>query len=336
LRRLAPKLAPQNASLEVRGADCAQLSGRLTSKQNSFSSNQASEARPPLRAPSNFAVPTAHRAGPHLDDLSASASRTIQLGAGVCPATRRPTLKEIRRNQSETKRTGHEAILGADLKNQSTRQKRFVKAIRRFARAGSESRHFRKEIEMTKTSEILAAYNAAAKFLGEKPVARFADRKTAERRLAAITARLPAIKPAPTAAAKYVCGTCPKCGDSANGITVGRINDRGQEVDEHVGLCHVCGHTFNYDTGRAAKFSNERAATNGAGVSASWQVAEVRAARIARVHLTANGVAYRSVAKAFAALHLPTSQIQKFRLALKAAGALEFAGHKFATTEKAE
>ena len=50
----------------------------------------------------------------------------------------------------------------------------------------------------------------------------------------------------------YAQGTCPKCGDSANGITCGRVIDRksGQVVvDEHKAMCHVCGHEFHYDTG---------------------------------------------------------------------------------------
>ena len=39
------------------------------------------------------------------------------------------------------------------------------------------------------TKELIAAYNAAAKKLGEKPVKRFANRATAEKRTAAIVAR---------------------------------------------------------------------------------------------------------------------------------------------------
>lgn len=45
------------------------------------------------------------------------------------------------------------------------------------------------QITSAKTAELVAAYNAAAAALGEKTVARFADRKSAERRATDILAR---------------------------------------------------------------------------------------------------------------------------------------------------
>lgn len=47
------------------------------------------------------------------------------------------------------------------------------------------------QIPSASAVELVAAYNAAAAKLGEKPVTRFADRKAAERRTAAMLARLP-------------------------------------------------------------------------------------------------------------------------------------------------
>ena len=190
------------------------------------------------------------------------------------------------------------------------------------------------------TPALAAAYNVYAAITGAKPVARFSDKPTAIKRTTAIHAEAAALKPAPkvkpaakrTDLAAYVQGTCPACGDSANGITCGRIVERGGrqvEVDEHRAMCHVCGHEFHYDTGRALK---PRAETGGnaAGVAASWTRPEVAAARAARHAVKVAGCGqFKSVAAAFAALNLPAKLIISTRMALVAGEKVELDGHKF-------
>ena len=196
-------------------------------------------------------------------------------------------------------------------------------------------------------AELVAFYNAHS----DKPVARFSDRKTAERRVAALLAALPAEQPALPAEqpalpaeqpalpdAGYVRGTCPICGATED-ITCGRVVElRGLQhvVDEHHAVCHGCGHEFNYDTGvvirprKPAVSGKDRSAA----IAASWKdaaVAERRAQRHAvRVTDPRGGSGeYPSVRTAFLMLALPLSKHIRFRGQLKAAGSAEFAGYKF-------
>lgn len=186
-----------------------------------------------------------------------------------------------------------------------------------------------KQISAAKTAELVAFYNANCAVVGKKPVSKFADRKTAEKRVAELVASLPKQK---TEGAAYVKGTCPKCGDSANGITCGHVvNLKGKQevVNEHEAMCHVCGHEFNYETGKALR---KAGATNpGAAkqIAASWKDPEVFAARITRNNVKVDGTVYTSVREAFIKLGLPLGQHIKFRMSLKAAGKLEGFGKKW-------
>jgi transcription elongation factor Elf1 len=184
-------------------------------------------------------------------------------------------------------------------------------------------------VSTAKTSELVAFYNAHA----VKPVNKFADRKTAERRVTELLATLkPAAKPA------YVVGTCPNCGATTD-ITCGTVvesHGRQHVTNEHEALCHNCGHEFNYDTGRALK--RRSAAANpdrSAAIAASWKNKDVAARRATRhaVRVTdpSNGQGnYKSVREAFLVLALPLGRHIKFRGALKAAGSAEIQGFKFA------
>ena len=58
------------------------------------------------------------------------------------------------------------------------------------------------EISAAKAAELVAFYNKHCAAHGGKPVAKFADRKTAERRVAELAAKVAAAQPAPKAAAK--------------------------------------------------------------------------------------------------------------------------------------
>ncbi len=208
-------------------------------------------------------------------------------------------------------------------------------------------------------AELVAAFNAlvaeVGSAVGAKPVARFADRKTAIARCEKIErardeivaaraeadAALAASAAIETAKAKtpaaYVRGTCPSCGsgpDSGN-ITRGQGTKSGDIVNEHQAYCHGCGHEFNYDTGRKiTRPSKTSTAAAAALIAASWADPEVRAARLARVGvrvLLADGTTreFHSVAKAFIALGVPTSKIIPLRLRLKADGEFALGSAKF-------
>ena len=209
-------------------------------------------------------------------------------------------------------------------------------------------------------AELVAAFNAlvaeVGSAVGAKPVARFADRKTAIARCEKIErardeivaaraeadAALAASAAIETAKAKtpaaYVRGTCPSCGsgpDSGN-ITCGQGTKSGDIVNEHQAYCHGRGHEFNYDTGRkiTRPSKTSTAAAAAALIAASWADPEVRAARLARVGVRAplaDGTTreFPSVAKAFIALGVPTSKIIPLRLRLKADGEFTLGSAKF-------
>lgn len=195
------------------------------------------------------------------------------------------------------------------------------------------------------TPELVAFWNAHCAAQGKPSIKKFADRKTAETRCGVLRdlveiaeARLAA--PAPQAAT-YTPGTCPKCGDAANGITCGQVKDRksGQVVvNEHQAMCHVCDHEFNYDTGKPLRRASaaKDPAARAAKIAASWAVPEVAAARVTRNGVTftdLSGVrSFRSVCAAFEALGLPMSRHIAFRAQLKAAGALAGFGGDWALT----
>lgn len=194
------------------------------------------------------------------------------------------------------------------------------------------------------TAELVAFYNAKS----ATPVKRFSDRKTAERRVAALLAseqqqnvvkvtaqEISAIARRAMAADNAHELRCPECGDTDN-LTTGEVKIvRGMQhlVNEHIADCHMCGHEWNTETGRPvrkAAASPERSAA----IAASWQdkkVAEARAARHAVEVVTPDGkkIWHSSVRHAFLVWSLPLGQHIKFRGQLKAAGKADFGGYKF-------
>ena len=168
------------------------------------------------------------------------------------------------------------------------------------------------------TTELVTFYNQHA----TKPITKFADRKTAERRVADL---LISLDNTPS-------DTCPSC--NSHNITRGKVkslNGRQHVVNEHGALCHTCGHEFNFNTRqplRAGKKTNR-----GAAITASWQDKSVAARRAARHNVlvvTPKGeIQHKSVRQAFMVLALPLGQHIKFRGELKASGSAEFGGFKF-------
>lgn len=224
------------------------------------------------------------------------------------------------------------------------------------------------QISSASTADLLAFYNAHS---GAAPVRRFADRKSAEARVSKLVERLaaeqeaaaaaapaapaPAVRRLPArgklakmdreaakvekAAKKYCFSTdgCPVCGATAD-ITAGRViekNGRQEVIREHEGTCHSCGAEFNVNTGkpiRAPKATDK--ASISASISATWADPEVAAKRKERTSVRVDGEAiFSSVAKAFAALNIPSNKVISFRLRLKAEGTGYIGGHRFDVEE---
>lgn len=169
-------------------------------------------------------------------------------------------------------------------------------------------------VQTATTAQLVAFYNEHA----NKPVTKFADRKTAERRVTELMAAIKFSKPSPKKAAAL--------GNTK--VTSPGLRNPGD----------VFGSALT-----AAKLSPKKAATKapaptnterGAAIAASWQDKSVAAARATRHAVrvtTPNGGQgnYKSVREAFVTLALPLGQHIRFRGALKAAGVAEIAGHKF-------
>lgn len=176
------------------------------------------------------------------------------------------------------------------------------------------------QISSAKTSELVAFYNS----LAAKPVTKFADRATAEKRVAAL------IEDAASVFAFSAHGKihCPGCGTHlSNGIGQHGEDVNGKIVkhDSHEFACLGCGHEFGAPIRKVASSASRSAA-----IAQSWtnpEVAAKRAERTAVVVKVAGEKAPRSftsTAQAFRKLGLDLAGHIKFRMNLKAAGALAY------------
>lgn len=172
------------------------------------------------------------------------------------------------------------------------------------------------QVANAKTAELVAFYNAHA----VKQVSKFADRKTAEKRVLALIADM-------TAQGQF----CPHCNDIANpdscGADITYAGQEGTAAGERM-FCHRCSTEFKSDgtAYNAPKASTHRSAA----IAASWADKDVAARRAARHHVVVEGKGeFKSVREAFSRLGLPISKHIRFRMALKAAGALEFGNLMF-------
>jgi hypothetical protein len=195
-----------------------------------------------------------------------------------------------------------------------------------------------KQIASASTAELLAFFNANS----AKKVARFADKATAQKRVAALVATLPAPKKAAKAAAAPKAernsrkdqNACPACGSTADQTPAGPEGTAAAERN----FCHHCSTEYSPSTGKIYKapaVSADRAMS----IAKSWMdkaVAVARAERTSvRVSVPAIGsepaykAEFKSVAEAFRKLGLPMSKHIKFRMELKAAGKAAFGIYKF-------
>lgn len=193
------------------------------------------------------------------------------------------------------------------------------------------------DVTAAKTSELVEFYNAWA----AKPVKKFADRKTAERRVKDVIDGLPepvaeleaqeyqldlvtedAPVAKPTKAKAYVApamlsSKCAAC----------RIDyiDNGYDDSTYAPkiLCLACGCDAATGESIQDRPKNQNRST---GVAASWKDPSIAAKRAQRHAVRVDGHEFRSVAAAFRALALPMKEHIKFRMQLKAAGQMKAYG----------
>lgn len=153
------------------------------------------------------------------------------------------------------------------------------------------------DIKSASTKELVAYYNAHA----ETPVKRFSDRKTAEKRVAALRPN-----------------DCPSCGVDMfeNGWDLGR---------DGAIICMAC------NGGEKAKNPKHSRA-----IADSWANPETARKRAERNGVIAGGVEYKSVPAAFRANNLPMKKVIPFRMALKEAGTLTEFGMDWKIIRKGE
>lgn len=207
------------------------------------------------------------------------------------------------------------------------------------------------QVPSAKTSELVAFYNHHA----DKPVSKFQDRATAERRVRALIESLPSdadysrhpdlsrmIAPNPLAVrpeaervavkAKHAPQRadrdlkCPACGETQDQTYAG---EEGTAAAERL-FCHHCS-TEYFPDGRIYKRPASSASRSEA-IAATWKRPEVAAARAKRVSVAVRGAGeFKSVPEAFRALRLPVSKVIPFRLEVQKTGeaTFEFNGKRY-------
>ena len=159
-------------------------------------------------------------------------------------------------------------------------------------------------VALATTAELVEWFNAHA----ESPVKKFADRKTAERRVLALL---------------------------AEGVKAVKV-----EVDHSAANKRIAAAMPKLKTAKASSASRnvERAADNGssedrsAAVAATWMNPDVAAARSVRDHVLVNDAWHVSVRQAFIDLGLPLNEHIKFRAQLKRSRKAEAYGFKWSIT----
>lgn len=174
------------------------------------------------------------------------------------------------------------------------------------------------DVTTATTKELLEFFNANS----EAQVKRFADRKTAERRVNELIASMPAQEVEVDG-----CGhaNCPECGvHLSNGLmTFDHALECADGVKANAGMtkdwqCMACNHEWG-----AVRYAKQALSeVRSAAMVESWANPEVAAKRATRHFVRVDGVEYRSVRAAFLALNLPLKEHIKFRMELKAEGQL--------------
>ena len=215
------------------------------------------------------------------------------------------------------------------------------------------------QVAAMRTSELVAFYNHHS----IKPVSKFQDRATAERRVLELVASLPsdadyaatpslasmvapnplAIRPeAERVAVKsklYTSNAAPRTAETPFPVapegakelacpSCGATHDQTYAGEEGTAagermFCHHCSTEYHTD-GRIFK-RPASSLSRSAAIAASWANPEVAAARATRVEVVVEGMgAFKSVPAAFRALNLPMGRMIPFRLVIKAQGEATF------------
>jgi hypothetical protein len=181
------------------------------------------------------------------------------------------------------------------------------------------NQHITDIVAAAKTSELVAFYNDNA----VKTVTKFADRATAEKRVAQMITDM-------VAAGQF----CPVCDTLAkHGLDITYAGPEGGKNAANY-LHHHCGKEYRPD-GSVPKAAAAPSADRSAAIAATWADPEVAAARAQRSKVVVEGRGeFRSVKAAFIALGLPVSKHIPFRMQLKAKGAALFDRYTFAVVSK--
>lgn len=172
------------------------------------------------------------------------------------------------------------------------------------------------EIRAAKTGELVAWYNTKA----EKPVKKFTDRETAERRCISLLVALNALEEQhkDNAAAAW------------EDLNVRPVVHAPRQVAEPVieeSLDELTDEEFEAKVKEELNATPERK-SNAAGIAASWNDAKVAEARLTRngviVEWNGKSEEFKSVRAAFLALNLPDSKHIRFRMKVKEAGSAVF------------
>lgn len=192
----------------------------------------------------------------------------------------------------------------------------------------------RNQVAKASTAELLTFFNTNT---GGAQVKKFADRKTAERRVLALIDEMIADGDLPvqeeTKVTKEVnkpfdrtVDGCPHCHATEDQTCAGEEGTAAEERN----LCHHCGTEYWRETGEIYK-APAKSATRSAAIAKSWDNDAVATARAKRDNVVVEGFGtFRSVAAAFKKIGLPISRHIKFRLELKANGTGVF---KYGTDE---
>lgn len=180
-------------------------------------------------------------------------------------------------------------------------------------------------------ADLLAYYNENA----EKPVTRFADRKTAERRVLALF-----VEPEDDIGSIAMGGLASETPAApANHIKLSSISKTNTKAAAPIspgkdpnGVQHIKAPK----AAKEVKAAPEKAPLVGGknprmseAQRIAWKDSDTYEARSERSAVMVDGIEYKSVPKAFAALGLPKSKLVRFRSQLKDAGKMNEFGHEW-------
>lgn len=167
------------------------------------------------------------------------------------------------------------------------------------------------DIKAAKTSELVAFWNEKNP---AKPVKKFSDRATAEKRCATLLEVIEVLEAAPV--------------DPVPAPVV-KVKGRKKAAPVEVDTENMTDEEFKAHMLGGVEEKERK--SNAAGIAASWADPSVYNARLTRNAVKAEGVEYKSVRAAFAALNLPDSKHIRFRMKLKEAkkAVFEWAGKEY-------